>query len=145
MASLNRRRLLLLRSNLLRLLLLRRRQKRRTKYKKRFWIRRIYAERQQKGNLKSVWLATFFAAKKYEWVGIIPTPFFSVANGWRFYHDITFMNTHARERKNPLRATKFASGKPALVSETIISNNYMQYDMRLYNFKIFQVHGTGPT
>jgi hypothetical protein len=24
------------------------------------------------------------------------------------------MNTHARKRKNPLRATKFASGKPAL-------------------------------
>ena len=24
------------------------------------------------------------------------------------------MNTHARERKNPLRATEFASGKPAL-------------------------------
>lgn len=38
-----------MRINLLRLLLLRRRQKRRMKYKKRFWIRRIYAERQQKG------------------------------------------------------------------------------------------------
>ena len=48
MAALNRRRMLLLRNNLLRLLLLRRRQKQRTRYKKRFWIRRIYAERQQK-------------------------------------------------------------------------------------------------
>ena len=49
MAAFNHRRLLLFRNNLLRLLLLRRRQKRRKKYKKRFWIRRIYAERQQKG------------------------------------------------------------------------------------------------
>jgi hypothetical protein len=49
MAALNTRRLLLLRNNLLRLFLLRRRRKRTTKYKKRFWIRRVYAERQQKG------------------------------------------------------------------------------------------------
>ena len=49
MAALNHRKLLLLRNNLLKLLLLRRRQKRGTKYKNRFWIRRIYAERQQKG------------------------------------------------------------------------------------------------
>ncbi len=49
MAAINTRRLLLLRNNLLRLFLLRRRRKRITKYKKRFWIRRVYAERQQKG------------------------------------------------------------------------------------------------
>ena len=49
MAAFNIRRLLLLRNNLLRLLLLRRRQKRRTKYRKRFWVRRVYTERQQKG------------------------------------------------------------------------------------------------
>ena len=49
MPAINARRLLLLRNNILRLLLLRRRQKRRRKYRKRFWVRRIYAEREQKG------------------------------------------------------------------------------------------------
>jgi hypothetical protein len=33
--------------------------------------------------LKSVKLETFFAVKKYERVGIIPAPFFAIANGWR--------------------------------------------------------------
>ena len=49
MPAINARRLLLLRNNILRLLLLRRRQKRRRKYRRRFWVRRIYAEREQKG------------------------------------------------------------------------------------------------
>ena len=49
MAAFNARQLLLLRNNQLRLLLLRRRQKRSSKYKKRFWIRRVYAQRRQKG------------------------------------------------------------------------------------------------
>ena len=33
--------------------------------------------------LKSTWVATFFAAKMYERVRIIRTPFFAVANGWK--------------------------------------------------------------
>jgi hypothetical protein len=40
-----------------------------------------------------------------------------------FYRDITFMNMHARERNNLLRATKFASGKPALQDMQHIKNS----------------------
>ena len=46
MAAFNIRRLLLLRNDLLRLLLLQRRRKRLSKYKKRFWIRRVKIQKQ---------------------------------------------------------------------------------------------------
>ena len=49
MAAVNIRHLLKVKINIIRLLLLRRRRKRLEKYKKRFSVRRIYAEREQKG------------------------------------------------------------------------------------------------
>ena len=50
MAAVNLRYLLLLKARLLiKILLLRRRERRLQKYKKRFWIRKIYEEREQKG------------------------------------------------------------------------------------------------
>ena len=49
MAAVNTRHLVKVKINIIRLLLLRRRRKRLEKYKKRFSVRRIYAEREQKG------------------------------------------------------------------------------------------------
>ncbi|CAB4030052.1 Hypothetical predicted protein [Paramuricea clavata] len=49
MAAINLRRLLAVKNNIIRLLLLKRRQKRLNRYKKRFSVRQIYAERKQKG------------------------------------------------------------------------------------------------
>ena len=48
-AALNLRYLLLLKLRLIRILLLRRRQIRLQKYRKRFWIRKVYNEREEKG------------------------------------------------------------------------------------------------
>ena len=49
MAAVNIRHLLKVKINIIRFLLLRRRRERLEKYKKRFSVRRIYAEREQKG------------------------------------------------------------------------------------------------
>ncbi|CAB4045469.1 Hypothetical predicted protein, partial [Paramuricea clavata] len=49
MAAINLRRLLAVKNNIICLLLLKRRQKRLNRYKKRFSVRQIYAERKQKG------------------------------------------------------------------------------------------------